>query len=99
MVVPLEFVELTICFWDGSDEEVVTVEAWVEHCGQLLSFEKVPIVRGFLRKLMASNPSNADLADVWAHGASSYGLMDHPDTRKLFELLLATMEQRMATRM
>ena len=94
MVIPGEFLKLVGGFWQGSDEEVETLEAWAANGARLLPAKEAPIVRDYLRKLLASNPSNAELIRIWAEGGSSYGLLDHPDTRRLFELLLAEMEKK-----
>lgn len=94
--IPNGFLRLLNGFWGGSDEQAGTLEIWIRNGARLLPIADVPTVRDFLRKLLALNPTNADLIRLCAEGGSSYGLLDTPDTRRIFDLLLAEMEKRAA---
>ncbi|MBX9822997.1 MAG: hypothetical protein K2Y19_20510 [Afipia birgiae] len=73
MRVPAEFAHLVHCFYQGSSSEVSTMEEWVALALSHLGKQQKTIVKRFLQQLLARNPDDAELQQMWDDAGPDYG--------------------------
>jgi len=76
MVVPDEFVYVAQCFYQGSDEEVSTMEEWVALALRCSNKQDQAVVKRFLQELLAQNPTDAELQRIWNDAGPDYFFED-----------------------
>ncbi|WP_438277737.1 hypothetical protein [Nitrobacter sp.] len=76
MVVPKEFVYVVECFYQGSDEEVSTMEEWVAKALRCSDKQDQAAVKRFLQELLAQNLADAELQRIWNDAGANYFFED-----------------------
>ncbi len=76
MLVPKEFHRLVECFYQGSDEEVSTIEEWIVFALEYLNKQQRAVVKNFLQELLAQNPTDAELQRIWNDAGPDYFFYD-----------------------
>lgn len=76
MVVPKEFDRLVECFYQGSDEEVSTIEEWIAFALKYLNKQQRAVVKRFLQELLEQNLTDAQLQRIWGDAGANYDFYD-----------------------
>jgi hypothetical protein len=84
MLVPKEFDRLVECFYQGSDEEVSTIEEWIASALEYLNKQQRAVVKRFLQELLAQNLTDAQLQRIWGDAGANY---DFDDIRGVLTLI------------
>jgi hypothetical protein len=84
MLVPKEFDRLVECFYQGSDEEVSTIEEWIVFALEYLNKQQRAVVKRFLQELLAQNLTDAQLQRIWGDAGANY---DFDDIRGVLTLI------------
>jgi hypothetical protein len=84
MLVPKEFDHVVECFYQGSDEEVSTMEEWIAFALEYLNKQQRAVVKRFLQELLAQNLTDAELQRIWGDAGADY---DFDDIRGVLSLI------------
>lgn len=72
MLVPKEFDHVVECFYQGSDEEISTMEEWVAKALRCSNKQDQAVVKRFLQELLAQDLRDAELQRIWNDAGANY---------------------------
>ena len=72
MIVPDEFKRLASGFYQGSDREVSTLQAWIASALKSLDMKEREVLKKFLTDILTARVDEAELQRIWNGTASDY---------------------------
>jgi hypothetical protein len=87
MIVPDEFNEFTLGFFQGGEREFPTICDWIRFAVRRLDVQQRIVVKKFISDLLDGNKDEAELQSIWNNSSADFFISGDNGARNFFKMI------------